>query len=118
MTTRVGLIETADTNQARRPATTRSKSDKPKLSARRLARGATDPRASRAHAEFEKKLASVCEHARLAHLILRMTPEQLRKSGLAKDHPLYLSARAEVWALYNAVCSAEQKFREVVILGA
>jgi hypothetical protein len=37
------------------PATTRSESDKPKLSARRLAHGAADSRASKAHADFRRQ---------------------------------------------------------------
>ena len=89
-----------------------------KPSARRLRKAASDPRVSRAHAEFEAKLASVCEHARLAFLILQMTPQQLRETGNAADHRIYVDACSEALALYNAVRAAEQKFREVVILGA
>ena len=42
-------------------------------------------RASNAHADFERQLTRICEHARMAFKISQMTPAQMRKSGVDED---------------------------------
>jgi hypothetical protein len=89
----------------------------PLLYAQSFARSAAEPRVSpREQAEFQKRLNELGQFERMALLVLRATPEQLRQLDEDMFHDL-VNGTDKAKRLYEYMETAELRFKEIVLNG-
>jgi hypothetical protein len=111
------FTETGDTKQPRAGDAPKSGRKPKKLSARKLAKAAADPRISPLQRDFEKRLVRFCDDARVCFAVLRMSAEQLREHGSEVDYKSCVERTKNAKSLCEMIETAEWRFAEIVLRG-